>query len=225
MVIAPHPDDAELGMGGTIAALEAAGIPVAIVDLTDGEPTPCGTLEERMRERDRATQILKLSERRLLDIKNREVFDTVENRKKLATVMRELKPEILFAPFWEDGHPDHWNATQLADSARFYSKFVKTDMAFEPYHPRRIFYYVNSHIRPKLQPSFIFDISSTIEQKMGCIEAYGTQFVTNPRNLWVLDMVRDSSRYWGHQIGVQYGEPFIAKEHLKVPDGAALLGL
>lgn len=225
MVVAPHPDDAEIGMGGTVAALEKAGLSVVIVDLTNGEPTPHGTVERRMQERDAASAALGLSERRLLNISNRELFDTVENRKKLATIMRELTPQIVFAPFWEDAHPDHWNATQLVESARFYAKFVKSDMDFAPHYPRKVFYYVSSHIKPKLQPAFVTDISETVDAKMASLRAYASQFLENARNTAVLDEIKDAARYWGLQIGVPYGEPFISKEHIRVRSMHQLMDL
>ncbi|NDC37942.1 MAG: bacillithiol biosynthesis deacetylase BshB1, partial [Proteobacteria bacterium] len=121
IVLASHPDDAELGMGGTIAALCAAGHTVILVDLTDGEPTPHGTPQLRQVESQRAAGILKVSERITLDIKNREIFDTVANREKVATILRRYKPELVCTHYWEDSHPDHVAASALSDAARFYA--------------------------------------------------------------------------------------------------------
>jgi len=213
-VVAPHPDDAEIGMGGTIAALTAVRIKVVIIDLTDGEPTPHGSPEIRARETQEASRILGVEHRVLLNIKNREVFDTVDNRKVLATVLREHKPSIIFLPYWEDAHPDHVQACALGEAARFYAKFVKTDLTFEPHYPRKVFHYFCSHLRPKAQPSFVFDISNYIEVKLKSVAAYRSQFIENDKNRWVLDLIRAENAHWGGEIQVSYGEPFICREHI-----------
>jgi LmbE family N-acetylglucosaminyl deacetylase len=128
LVVAPHQDDAEIGMGGTIIALRNRGVRVVILDLSDGEPTPFGSVEIRAKETSAASKILGVQERILLGLKNRELFDTVEARKQVAEVIREVRPTVVCAPYWEDAHPDHVQASALVDAARFYSKFVKTDL-------------------------------------------------------------------------------------------------
>ena len=223
MIIACHPDDAEIGMGGTIAALLAKGVDLTLVDLTDGEPTPHGSLEIRQKESEQASKILGVTRRVNLGIKNREIFDTVENRKKLATVIRQHKPSMIFAPYWEDGHPDHVQASALCDAARFYAKFVKTDMPFEAHYPRKTFYYFCTHIRPKAQPAFVFDISPFIQTKMDAIAAYRSQFLVNEKNKQVLDLVRGESAHWGFQVGVAYGEPFACRENIRLQSHESLL--
>jgi N-acetylglucosamine malate deacetylase 1 len=155
VVFAPHPDDAEIGMGGTIRALIQKGIRVVIVDLTDGEPTPHGSKEIRATETANASLTLGVTERCNLELPNRSVFDSVDNRKIVANKIRELRPEVLFAPYWEDAHPDHVQACALIESARFYSKFVKSDLQFNPCYPRRVFHYFSTHLRNRFLPSFV----------------------------------------------------------------------
>lgn len=222
-VIAPHPDDAEIGMGGTLAAIIAAGRRVVIIDLTDGEPTPHGSREIRQSETQEASRILGIQSRVTLDIPNREVFDSAPNRKKLASALREYKPAMLFVPYWEDGHPDHVQASMLGEAARFYSKFVKSDMPFEPHYPRKVFHYFCTHIRPRVQPSFIFDISPYIEQKLSAVAAYRSQFVENPNNSRVLDLIRSENAHWGFQIQAAYGEPFMCREYIGFKSAESLL--
>lgn len=223
MVFAPHPDDAEIGMGGTIASLLSQGCRVIVVDLTDGEPTPRGSVEIRKRETEEASRILGIRERVALDIVNREVFDTVPNRKKIASVIRQFKPSILFVPYWEDGHPDHVQASMLGDSARFYSKFVKSDLAHEAHYPRRIFYYFCTHIRPKLVPAFVFDISAFIDLKLSAVAAYRSQFLDNLKNQHVLDLIRGENAHWGAQVQVAFGEPFACRENIRISTASSLL--
>ncbi|MCF7874301.1 MAG: PIG-L family deacetylase, partial [Candidatus Omnitrophica bacterium] len=107
LFISPHPDDAELGIGGTILKLKKQGHTVFMVDLTDGEPTPFGTKEKRKKETKKATKILKVDERINLDLPNRYLFDNKEARFLVAETIRKYKPDILFCPYPEDAHPDH----------------------------------------------------------------------------------------------------------------------
>ncbi|MCB0353674.1 MAG: bacillithiol biosynthesis deacetylase BshB1 [Bdellovibrionales bacterium] len=223
LVCAPHPDDAELGMGATISLLLDSGAEVAIVDLTNGEPTPYGTPEKRRLEWEEASRILGLSRRFQLGLTNREIFDGVEQRKLLAEVLREFRPEILFAPFWEDAHPDHWQATQLVDAARFYSKFVQSSMKGMPHFPRRTFYYFCTHLRPKVVPAFVVDVSGHFDRKIESVLAYKSQFIENEINATVVKQLEVEAAYWGRQIGVPYGEAFASREQIRFSSAQALL--
>lgn len=223
LIVAAHPDDAELGMGGTIASLCAAGKRVAVVDLTNGEPTPHGSPELRAEETRRASEILGLKERRLLGLPNRELMDTVAARKALAAVIRELRPSLLFVPYWEDAHPDHLAAHAICIGARFYSKLTKTDMPHEPFYPRKIFHYLSVHMRVRIRPSFVYDTSEHHSRKMEAIRAYHSQFTAAVANQRIFGLLESEAAYWGHQIGVGFGEPFVCREEIKVSTPAALL--
>jgi len=225
MIIAPHPDDAEIAMGGTIARLTQAGVAVVVVDLTNGEPTPHGSPEIRAKETAAASKVLGVTERVLLDLPNREVFDTTENRNKVANVIREHKPNILFAPYWEDTHPDHTESLKLIEAARFYSKFVKSDLFHQPHYPRKLFHFLSTHIRPKVTPSFVFDISSTFEKKMESLKCYHSQFIAHEKNQVVFEALENENRFWGRQAGVRYGEPFVCREQIVISNEEALLEL
>src|SRR3982750_2393225 len=126
LVVAPHPDDAELGAGGTIVKMIKAGWRVGILDLTSGEPTPHGTPEIRKRETAAATASLGLHWRENLGLPNRSLEATLENRAKLAGVIRQQRPRWLFAPYWIDAHPDHVAATELVEAGRLLSKLPKS---------------------------------------------------------------------------------------------------
>src|SRR5262245_34315043 len=147
LVVAPHPDDAELGAGGTIIQLKTQGARVGVLDLTDGEPTPHGSQELRRRETEAATAILGLDWRGNLGLPNRSLLADLESRRRLATALRQLRPRYLLAPYWEDAHPDHIAASSLADAARFWAKLTKTDLPHAPHYPERIFYYFSVHLR------------------------------------------------------------------------------
>jgi bacillithiol biosynthesis deacetylase BshB1 len=214
LVIAPHPDDAELGMAGAILKFKKEGRSVGVLDLTSGEPTPHGTPEIRARETADATRILGLDWRENLGLPNRSLEATIENRAKLAGVIRQQRPRWLFAPYWIDAHPDHVAATQLVEAARFWAKLTKTDLPGAPHHPERIYNYYCVHLKMASQPAFVLDISAEWEQKLAAIRCYESQFITGrPTEPPVfLDALRDEAAYWGKAIGTLYGEPFTCRE-------------
>ena len=213
IVVAPHPDDAELGMGGAIMKMIADGLAVGVLDLTSGEPTPFGSLEKRASETAKATEILGLSWRQNLGLPNRSLEANLENRRAIAEVFRQTKPKWIFAPYWEDAHPDHVAATQLIEAARFWSKLSKTDMKGERFHPERIYNYYCVHLKMTPQPAFVLDISEFWEKKFAAISAFHSQFVEGrPQSPSFLDKLRDEASYWGKTIGVEYGEPFASRE-------------
>lgn len=216
LVIAAHPDDAELGAGGTILALKNQGASVGVLDLTDGEPTPHGTVEIRQAETQAATRILGLDYRSNLGLKNRFVTADLDSRHRLAGVLRELKPRILLAPFWEDAHPDHIAASALADAARFWAKLTKSDLPGLPHFPDRIVYYFSVHLRLHIKPSLILDVSPFHEKKMQALECYFSQLIQGRTTAYptLLDDVRDRDRYWGWTIGAVYGEPLRLREEV-----------
>jgi bacillithiol biosynthesis deacetylase BshB1 len=226
LVVAPHPDDAEIGVGGTLLKSKAQGLSVGVVDLTTGEPTPHGSLEARARETAAATRLLQLDWRENLGLPNRSLEPTLEARRALAGVFRLTRPKIIFAPYWDDAHPDHIAATQLIEAARFWAKLSRTDFPGEPYHPPRILYYFSIHLRIHPKPAFVLDISDQIDAKMQAIGCYESQFITGRAQQFPtpLDDIRDRSRYWGWTIGAAYAEPFASREEMGLKGLAPLLG-
>ncbi len=216
LVVAPHPDDAELGMGGTIARMIQAGMRVGVLDLTSGEPTPHGSDSIRAAETAKATAALGLTWRGNAGLPNRKLEHTLEARGTIASFFRVLRPRWIFAPYWQDAHPDHVAATEMIEAARFWSKLSKTDMPGEPYHPERVYYYYCIHLRLAIQPSWIVDISDQWQTKLASVAAYESQFITGrPTEApTFLDRVRDEAAYWGKMINRPYGEPFATKEPL-----------
>jgi bacillithiol biosynthesis deacetylase BshB1 len=214
LVIAPHPDDAELGAAGLICQLKAEGRRVGVLDLTNGEPTPHGSPEVRHRETEEATRILQLDWRDNLGLPNRSLQATLEARHQLASVIRHVRPTWILAPYWIDAHPDHVAATQLIEDSRFWAKLTKTDLPGEPYHPARIYYYYCVHLRLTPQPAFVLDISTHWENKLAAIACYRSQFITGraTENPTLLEQLRDEAAYWGRLIGARYGEPFASRE-------------
>ncbi len=214
IVVAPHPDDAELGMGGAILKMIASGLRVGVLDLTDGEPTPHGSQDIRAAETAAATEVLGLAWRENLGLTNRSLEPTLDARKQLATLFRRTRPKWIFAPFWIDAHPDHVAATQLVDAARFWSKLSKTDMPHDRWHPARIYNYYCVHLKTHAKPAFVLDISDHWDQKLESIRCYDSQFVKGREQMdpSFLDQLHCEAAYWGKSIGVKYGEPFTSRE-------------
>jgi bacillithiol biosynthesis deacetylase BshB1 len=212
LVIAPHPDDAELGMGGTIALMLAQGMSVGILDLTDGEPTPRGSVEIRTRETAAASAALGITWRENLGLPNRRLRASLRARGSLAGVIRRSRPRWLFAPHWVDAHPDHVAATRLVEAARFWAKLTKCDLDGEPWHPERIYHYACVHLKTVRRPSFVVDISSTWNLKCRSLACYASQFPQPTGTPGVLDRVAAADAWWGSVIGTSHGEPFCARE-------------
>lgn len=214
LVIGAHPDDVEIGMGGTIATLVQQGHRVTLLDLTNGEPTPMGSPERRKAESEAAARVLGVARRIMLPLPNRYLMDTVENRIAVAEVIREVRPEILFIPYWVDAHPDHVAAEHLAEAARFYAKLTRTEMRGDPHYAGRIFHFFCTHYRLHVQPAFVMDITDQIERKMEAVACYRSQFNQERGNLGLLDSIRGMAQYWGSRIRRSYGEPFDCKEEI-----------
>lgn len=213
LVVGAHPDDAEIGLGGTLALAASGGRRCAILDLTDGEPTPRGTVETRLCEAAAAADVLGV-ERRTLDLPNRYLFDTRGARESVASVLREWRPRVVAVPWWEDAHPDHLAASRIVEAARFYAKFSKTDMPGEPFYVPRFIYYFASHLRTVPQPGALLDVSAGLERKMSALDSYSSQFGEGAERERFMGWVRDGAAMWGALVGVAAAEPVMVREPL-----------
>ncbi|HEX8524882.1 MAG TPA: bacillithiol biosynthesis deacetylase BshB1 [Tepidisphaeraceae bacterium] len=211
LIFGPHPDDQELGMGGTIIKLVKQGHRVHIVDMTNGEPTPFGSVEERAKESAAAAKIMGV-ERTLIGLTNRQVVHDIESRYKVAAVIRKHTPDWLFVPYPIDAHPDHVAVTKICEDARFDAKLTKTNIPGDPWYPKRIIYYFCTHLRMNFTPNFCIDISDTIEQKMEAVACYKSQFVGFSGA--VPDQVKAVTAYFGTRINTKHAEPFYTQEML-----------
>jgi LmbE family N-acetylglucosaminyl deacetylase len=193
VVFGPHPDDQEIGMGGTIARLAAAGHDVLIADVTDGSPTPRGDRASRLKEAEAALAALQPGpehaagrpiRRVLLDLPNRMVEHTLATRHLFAGAIRAQQAQIVFTPWPEDAHPDHRAVTRAVEDARFDAKLTKIAMPTPPgftsigppIYPKWLFYYHVSHLRATVKPDFVLDITGFEVRKVASIRAYRSQF-------------------------------------------------
>lgn len=226
LVVAPHPDDAEFAMGGTVALLAHQGHRVTVLDLTDGEPTPFGSKEIRARETAAATAALSPAENPILRLNlglpNRSVTHDLASRHAVAGVIRRVQAEVMFVPYFEDAHPDHLAATRIAEDARFDAKLSKVSMPGDEgkpaCHPRRLIYYFCTHLKIVAQPSFIMDVSGYVEQKRRAVMAYESQLGGQTKNADLPRVLEMGDAYYGSRLNpaVKAGEPFYVKEPLGV---------
>ena len=218
LVVAPHPDDAEISVGGLITVSRRQNLRVGVVDLTTGEPTPHGSDELRRSESQEATGILDLSWRRNLQFPNRSLQPTLSARRRLAEVFRHTRPQIILAPYWQDAHPDHVAASSLVDDARFWSKLTRSDLDGDPFWPPLLLHYFSIHLRIHPSASIVVDVSDSIDKKMASVKAYRSQLIEGRDATFptIVDDIRDRARYWGWTIGRAFGEPLVNREQVGV---------
>src|SRR5258708_3209173 len=185
IAVGAHPDDVEIGCGGTLAQLVRQGYRVGIVDLTDGEPTPGSPGPEvRLAEAVEAARILGVQVRHTLALPNRRLFDTHEARLALATVFRQYRPTIVMGLAGKTplASPDHYQAVQITGAAVFYSRLSKWDEQFDGLAVHTIKKQVwfplgfSSVQFPPGGNHFVVDIGETLAVKLKSIRAYATQF-------------------------------------------------
>ncbi len=208
-----HPDDIELGMGASIAKFVAEGLRVGLCDLTDGEPTPLGSHSLRLSESVEAAQQLKVAFRVNLGQPNRILQDSVDKRFQIADLLRQTEPSLIFAPYWEDAHPDHKAACSLLEAARFYAKLTKTHLQSQPISPPRMLHYFCNHYRLQEPANLVLDTTGFQDQKLAAIKSYHSQFNETRGNLdSIQQKILHLDGYWGSKIGTVTGEAFTSRE-------------
>jgi len=222
-----HPDDIEIGCGGTLIKLREAGYSLALVDLTQGEMGTRGSAETRAAEAQTATALLGAEERLNLRLPDGNLDASPEAKQRIVEAVRRFRPRTVFLPYWEDRHPDHAHASQLVYDALFLSGLLRYPTGGPAHRPLQLLYYMGW---VEFSPTFVVDISSQFERKMESIFAYKTQFLTEASNDPDTDLTsiathrRMTARmaHYGSLIGVHYGEGFLIRGHLAVEDPLTL---
>ena len=228
LVLAVHPDDAELGCGGTIAKHVALGHKVGIVDLTRGELGTRGSAEIRDAEAAAAAKILGLSVRENLSIPDGFFENTREYQLKVIAAIRKFQPEIVITNAYHDRHPDHGRANQLVEAAAFLAglRKIETFEGGEPqqeWRPKQLLHFIQDNY---IKPDILVDVTAYWDIKLASVFAYGSQF-HNPE--WNEDepqtyisspqftaVVEGRGREFGKSIGTQYAEGFTSRKILGV---------
>ncbi len=229
-----HPDDVELGCGGTILAALAEGKKVGIVDLTRGELGTRGTAETRDAEAAEAARILGVQHRENLRMADGFFQNDETHQRKVIEVIRRFTPNIILINAPEDRHPDHGRSAKLVSDAAFLSGLRKIETIDHEgalqaaWRPSYVFHYIQDRF---IQPSFVVDISAHIEKKMEAVQAYGTQFFNTQLNEpqtyisspQFLDTVRARAMMLGKRIGVNYAEGYITEKIIGINSFDAII--
>lgn len=222
LAIAAHRDDVEQTCGGTLLAMQAKGWRTGILDLTRGESGTRGTAAEREAEANEAARILRVTHREALDLPDGNVQNTLENRLKIAAVLRRLRPRVVILPYWQGRHPDHYTTATLGYEACFVSGLAKAEVPSDatpappPHRPYKILY---ASLYADVRPTFVVDITPFAETRLAALMAYKSQYANQSQGggLFVPeDDIRErtfaTARHYGLLAGVRYAEPFVQKE-------------
>jgi len=245
LAIAAHRDDVEQTCGGTLLKAASHGQRTGILDLTQGELGTRGSADDRAREADDAAKILGVVWRRALDIPDGRVENTWENRLKVASVIRETRPQVVILPYWKGRHPDHYTCSVLGYEACFLAGLAKIALSrtsdlstssgqalgpqtsdLKPHRPFKIIY---ATLYYDVRPTFVVDITDEFDAKFASIMAYKSQFSDQeagkdlfPAHDEIRTRVDAMARYYGMLGGVTYAEPFLQKEVGLVDDLLAI---
>ncbi len=239
-----HPDDVELGCGGTLIKLAQRGYRTAAITLTQGESGTRGTPEIRAREFDQAASLLRVSHHQQLDMPDAAIEETQFNKLKIVQAIRQWRPRLVATVHEQSRHPDHIHTSHLVRDAAMIAGLKNLDLSAlpaarqnpqespGPWRPYRILYFPE---RYEVPISFIVDISEAFEEKMKAVRAHQSQFhgehmdqfgteqtsVTRPQ---FIEFIENKNRRWGDIIGVKYGEAFHIRETIRLDDPIASFG-
>lgn len=216
LAIAAHRDDVEQTCGGTLLRMRSLGVSTAILDLTQGEAGTRGSALERAAEAADAARILGASWRQALDIPDGRVENTWDNRLKIVSVLRRVRPRVVILPCWTGRHPDHYNSATLGYEACFLSGLARIDTGAPPHRPFKILY---ASLYADVRPTFVVDISDFIEDRHRALMAYRSQYANQSAGSGLFvpeEEIRErtfaEARHYGTLAGVRYAEPFLQKE-------------
>ena len=225
-----HPDDVELGCGGTVHKLVKKGYKVGIADLTRGELGTRGTEEIRAQEAKDAAEILGVAVRDNCGISDGHIEINRENKIKVIEMIRKYAPDLMIIPYWSDRHPDHANASKLIKECIYYAGTekwpVNTPTSVLPAHrPKNYFYYM---LAEPFEPNIIVDITEEKEVRIKAFQAFKSQFhvpghVSNEKETWIskpefAESLTARIGFYGFLIGTRYAEPFFSEKPLRIDD-------
>lgn len=236
LAVAVHPDDVELGCGGTLLMEKRHGKKTGVVDLTRGELGTRGTPELRAEEAARAAEIMELDVRENLGMADGFFRNDEEHQRLLIRAIRKYRPEIVLANALDDRHPDHGRAGHLIKDACFLSGLRKVqtfDDAGDPqehWRPKYVFHFIQDRYA---NPSFVYDVTPVFEEKLAAIRAYSSQFhvasyAANEPQTYIstpefLNAIIGRHQMFGKMIGVPYAEGFITEKMTGIRDFDSLV--
>lgn len=215
LAVGAHPDDVELGCGGTLLALGRRGRSVGILDLTRGEMGTRGTPEARAKEAADAARLLGARFRRTLDLRDGGLRDDRDAEMAIVEVVRACRPRLVLAPLPRDRHPDHARAGAVVRDAAFYAGLRALRTGLRAHRPQQVVYYPASTLP---EPTFLVDVSRDFDGKLAAIRAFRSQFhdpsssepdtfISSPE---FLEGIVARARAWGRLANVAYAEGFVS---------------
>lgn len=222
LVFGPHPDDLEIGAGGTVAKHTAMGLRVGLCDLTAGEMGSNGTIEERLAEAEDARKVLGAAWRTNLRWPDRAIGSASAHGLAATELIRRVRPKAIALPYWSDRHPDHIAASNVLTDAIFNAGLRRFRAEGEPWTPELTSYYF---INESTQPSFVVDVTQHYETKRRALACHVSQFrpstgggvqtrLTSPRFMTLIES-RDAQ--FGVLAGVDFAEGFVIREPVLRP--------
>jgi N-acetylglucosamine malate deacetylase 1 len=232
LAFGPHPDDVELFCGGLLAKLAGAGHRTGIVDLTRGEKSSRGTPGTRTQETEAASRALGLALRENLALPDGWVhpwagFEAPEREAeapvaRVVEVLRRLRPELVLVPWEEERHPDHAATSALVTRALFFAGVRHFAPGLPPFAPRQVLYYPMRHLA---EPSVVVDVTEAYPRKLSAVHCYASQVQPSPGapptlvgSALSLSSLEARDRFYGAQVGVAHGEPYVLREVLGLAD-------
>ncbi|MBK9061722.1 MAG: bacillithiol biosynthesis deacetylase BshB1 [Acidobacteria bacterium] len=232
LAFGPHPDDVELGCGGTLASLAGRGRGVGIVDLTRGEMATRGNPETRAAEAAEAARLLGARFRVNLDLGDGDLRTDRAAQLLVVEAVRRARPRLVFAPVTEDRHPDHERAGRLVAEAAWYAGLAKLETGLPAHRPDQVVFYAAYALLP---PTFLVDVTATFGTKRAALRAYRSQFhdaersgdagarepetYVSSKSFW--DGVEARACAYGRIANVAYAEGFVSKVPPTLADPAA----
>lgn len=222
LAFGPHPDDIEIGLGGTIARHAARGDAVGLCDLTAGEMGSNGTVEERLAEAEAARVVLGASWRVNLRWTDRAIGRDPEQVRQATELIRAARPRTVALPYWADRHPDHVAASHALTDAVFNAGLRRFPAAGDPWKPERIcFYFIND----SAPPSFVIDVSEHYDRKRRALDCHASQFrpsgdgaVSTRLTLPTFrQLIESRDAQFGAQAGVRFAEGIVVREPVVLP--------
>lgn len=228
LAIGPHRDDVELLCGGVLIKHAWKGHRTGIIDLTQGEMGSRGSAALRAAEAEKAADVMGVAVRTNLELPDAGIENTPETRRRLARLLRELRPRVVIGPAPRGRHPDHRVAAQLVRDACFLAGLAKLDADTAPHRPLKVLHSI-TYREDHVKPTFVADVTAEFETKLEAIRCYGSQFdgatqagEVYPNGESLYDIIRHQAAHYGSLIRCRYGEPFFTYETMRADDLLAL---
>lgn len=220
LVFGPHPDDIEIGLGGTVARHAAEGVRVGLCDLTAGEMGSNGTVEERVAEAEEARQVLGATWRVNLRLTDRAIGRGANDARRVASLIRESRPRTIAVPYWADRHPDHVASSQFLTDAVFSAGLRRFSAEGEAWKAERLCYYFINDGAP---PSFLVDVSAYYDAKRRALACHRSQFAlaggvaTRLTSSRFQQLIESRDAQFGALAGVDFAEGLVVRDPIVLP--------